>query len=189
MINKSLNISSRQEKSSNEHEKNISDQLHEHFEEEIFFYISIPVMHRILSLYSTNHQEYISDETNRHRIIDFLYKYVEKRGPDSTILFNIFDIIKDEYFEERMITKFKYNEYNINSTEIISLIYDLRLKFEKEEEITRNQIIQIQENTNEVSENNENSSELEKCLIAKINEFLIVGKAVEAQKRATCPIT
>jgi hypothetical protein len=26
-------------------------------------------------------------------------------------------------------------------------------------------------------------------LIAKINEFLIVGKAVEAQKRATCPIT
>ena len=57
MINKSLNISSRQEKSPNEHEKNISDQLHEHFEEEIIFYIPIPVMHRILSLYSTKHQE------------------------------------------------------------------------------------------------------------------------------------
>ena len=38
-------------------EKIISDQLHEHFEEEIFFYISIPVMHLILSLYSTKHQE------------------------------------------------------------------------------------------------------------------------------------
>ena len=50
MINKSLNISSRQEKSPNEHEKNISDQLHEHFEEEILFYIPIPVMHLILSL-------------------------------------------------------------------------------------------------------------------------------------------
>ena len=70
-----------------------------------------------------------------------------------------------------MKTKSKYIDYNISSTEIISLIYDLRITIEKEEEITRNQINKIQEKyEEEIKEMKEKSTKQEE----EINK--LVGK-------------
>lgn len=71
---------------------------------------------------------------------------MEKVGKDGSVLFNIFDFLNDEYYEEKMASRFDEFDYIVPSCQIISLISSLRSEIVTNQKIMNNNINQMHQN-------------------------------------------
>lgn len=74
------------------------------------------------------------------------YHKIEKVGKDGSVLFNIFDFLNDEYYEEKIASRFDEFDYIVPSCQIISLISSLRSEIVTNQKIMNNNINQMHQN-------------------------------------------
>lgn len=93
-------------------EENISNSLFDYLNEEKFFSLSIPVLHRIFSKFSEKNG-LKSDEDNK-KMAEFLFKYLDENGKEASVLFSFIDFSKMPADLQRRLLLKKSNEFDFH---------------------------------------------------------------------------
>lgn len=113
-------------------EESIAKDLINYIKEERMISLSIPVLHRIFSIYFKSNEHLNEDENSK--IFDFLFKYLERNGRKASVLFSFLDFSKISEEHQRILlnkTSSEFDFHFINSK-------FMKLTYEKSNDLLRN---------------------------------------------------